>query len=155
MSQHADTVRCGFCGQVPEEHGDSDHGPMSVCPPRPAEYVCAHSMVKPDCLGCLHGQIARMGKSLQRHRDALADLLDTVERGDEYMIWARKRAAGQALGLARYDGTMPGRCHCGHLNESCDRPALTDGPEERIAWTQDHNGEWHQAEHSDGAEHAD
>lgn len=28
---------CGFCGQAPETHGDSDAGPMSVCPPRPAE----------------------------------------------------------------------------------------------------------------------
>ena len=33
-------VICGFCGQVPEAHADSDAGPMSVCPataPTPAD----------------------------------------------------------------------------------------------------------------------
>lgn len=28
-----DGLVCGFCGGQPEEHGDSDSGPMSVCPP--------------------------------------------------------------------------------------------------------------------------
>lgn len=31
-------------------------------------------------------------------------------------------------------------------------PAHIDGPEERIAWTQDHNGEWHEADQIDGHE---
>jgi hypothetical protein len=26
------TLLCGFCGRKPEEHSDSDAGPMSVCP---------------------------------------------------------------------------------------------------------------------------
>lgn len=34
---------------------------------------------------------------------ALVDLLDTVERGDEFKIWERKQVAGRLLGLARYE----------------------------------------------------
>ena len=28
----AERTLCGYCGQQPEEHGDSDDGPMTVCP---------------------------------------------------------------------------------------------------------------------------
>lgn len=31
-AEHND-LACGSCGKAPEEHGDSVHGPMSVCPP--------------------------------------------------------------------------------------------------------------------------
>ncbi len=27
-------LTCDWCGLVPEEHGDSDAGPMTVCPPK-------------------------------------------------------------------------------------------------------------------------
>lgn len=39
MSAQGAELVCGFCGQAPEDHGDADAGPMSVCPPRPADTV--------------------------------------------------------------------------------------------------------------------
>lgn len=38
-------------------------------------------------------------------RSALADLLDTIERGDEYMVRERCQTAGKLLGLERYQAS--------------------------------------------------
>lgn len=46
---------CGFCKRPPEEHGDSDAGPMTVCPsarPLVADHFYPAPVRRFDCSAC-------------------------------------------------------------------------------------------------------